>query len=87
MLGKEAEAARPGYRRTGLVVARPLVTVKAVLRAGIDMDLDLGPLGFNGFDIAERNARVLFAEMQLGRHFRLVVGEANDGAPVLADRR
>src|SRR5258707_2242297 len=87
MLGKEREAAWPGDIGAGLVIARPLIAVEALLRAGIDMDLDIGPLGANRLDVAERDAGVLFAEMQLGRHFRLVVGEANNGATVIANRR
>jgi len=50
------------------------------------VDLDLGPLGLDGVDVGEGNAGVLFAEMQLRRHLRLVVGEADDGAAVIADR-
>src|ERR1700682_5068369 len=86
MLREEAEAARPGDIGTGLVVARPLVAMKTVLRSRIDVDLDLGPLCADGLDIGERNARILFAEMQLRRHLRFVVGETNDGAAVIADR-
>src|SRR3978361_1457453 len=86
MLGKEVEAAGPGDVGAGLVVACPLVAMKAVLRAGIDKDFDVGPLGLDGLDIGQRNAGVLFAEMQLCRHFRLVVGEANHRAAVIADR-
>src|SRR5665213_4050890 len=74
MPGKEREAARPGDIGAGLVVTRPFVAVEAVLRAGIDMDLDLGPLGADGVDIAEWNAGVLFAELKQGRHVRIVVG-------------
>src|ERR1700689_120815 len=55
MLGKERHAAGPGDIRAGLVVAGPLVAVKAVLRARIDVDLDLRPLGANGLDIGQRN--------------------------------
>jgi len=87
MLGKEREAAGPGDIGAGLVIARPFIAVKAVLRAGIDMDLDLGPLGFDSLNVAERDACVLFPEMKLGRHLWLIVGEANDGAAVIADRR
>src|ERR1700732_5302350 len=87
MLGKEAEAARPGDVGAGLVVTRPLIAVEAVLGARIDVDLDVGPLGADGFDIAERNPRVLFAEMQLRWHFRFVAGEANKAPAVIADRR
>src|ERR1700739_1649667 len=87
MLCQEIEAARPGDIRTGLVVAWPFVAVEAVLRTRIDVNLDFRPLGAECLDIAERNAGVLFSEMQLGRHFRLVVGETNDGAAVIADRR
>src|SRR3954454_12456364 len=65
MLREKPEAARPGDIGAGLVVARALVTVKAVLRAGINIDLDLRPLGLDGPDIGLRNARILFAEMQL----------------------
>src|ERR1700726_3185956 len=86
MLRQEAEAARPGDIRTGLVVAWPFVAMEAMLRARIDVDLDIGPLGADGLDIAERYARVLFAEVQLRRHVRFVVGETNDGAAVIADR-
>src|ERR1700738_3535713 len=86
MLGEEAEAARPGDVSAGLVVARPLIAVESVLGARIDVDIDVGPLGSDGLDVAERNACVLFAEMKLGRHVRLVVGEADDGAAVIADR-
>jgi len=64
----------------------PRPVVKAVLRTRIDVNVDLGPLGLDGLDIGQRNARVLFAEMQLRRYLRLVVGEANDGATVIADR-
>ena len=67
MFGKEVEAARPGDIGTGLVVARPFVAVKAMLRAGVDVDLDIGPLGLDDLDIGQRNARILFAEMQLRR--------------------
>src|SRR3954471_5123893 len=87
MLGKKRQAARPGDVGAGLVVARTLVTVKAVLGAGIDENLDLGPLGLDGLDIGQGNAGILFAEMQLRRHLRLVVGKAHDGAAVIADRR
>src|ERR1700736_4029035 len=86
MLRQEAEATRPGDIRARLVVACPFVAVKAVLRARIDVYLDIGPLGADGLDIAQRDACILLAEMQLGRRLRLVVGEPNDGAPVIADR-
>src|ERR1700716_3976911 len=87
MLREKRHAARPGDVGAGLVVTRPLVAVEAVLRVRIDMDLDVGPLGPDSLDIAERNPCVLFAEMKLGRHLRLVVGKANDGTAVIADRR
>ena len=86
MLREKRQAARPGDVGAGLVVACALVAVKAVLRAGIDVDFDLGPLGLDGLDIGQRNARILFAEMQLRRHLRFVVGKADDGAAVIADR-
>src|ERR1700733_15328908 len=85
MLRQEIKAARPGDIRTGLVVAWPLVAVEAVLGARIDVDLDFGPLGADGLDIAERNAGVLFAEMQLGRHFRLFVGGTNEGGALITE--
>ena len=87
MPGKEREAAGPGDIGAALVITRPFIAVKAVLRAGTDVDLDLGPLGPDSLDVAQRDACVLFPEMKLGRHVRLVVGEANDGAAVIADRR
>src|ERR1700712_8761 len=86
MPGEEGEAARPGNVGAGLVVTCALIAVEAVLGARIDMDLDLRPLGLNGLDVAERNAGVFFAEMELGRHCRLVVGKAQDSAAVIADR-
>src|SRR3954462_14426070 len=86
MLGEKRQPPRPGDISAGLVVARPLVAMKAVLRAGIDEDLDVWPLGLDGFDIGQGNAGVLFAEMQLRRDFRLVIGEADDSAAVIADR-
>src|ERR1700676_2807957 len=81
MFRQKPEATRPGDIRACLVVACPFVAVKAVLRARIDVDLDIGPLGADALDIAQRDACILLAEMQLGRHLQLVVGEANDGAP------
>src|ERR1700730_6969878 len=87
MLGEEAEAARQGDVCAGLVVTRPLIAVESMLGARIDVGLDIRPLGPDGLDVAERNACVLFTEMKLGRHFRLVVCEADDGAAVIADRR
>src|SRR6266567_9143180 len=86
MLRKKREAARPGDIRTGLVVACAFVAMKAVLRAGIDVNLDIGPLDLDGFDIGQRNAGILFAEMQLRRHLWFVIREADDGAAVIADR-
>jgi hypothetical protein len=63
MLGEQRHAAWPGEVGACLVVTRPFIAVEAVLRAGIDMDLDLGTFGPDGLDIAERNACVLLAEM------------------------
>ena len=85
MLRKELQAARPGDIRARLVVARPFVAVETVLRAGIDEDLDIRPLGLDGLDIGQWNAGILLAEMQLRRDLWLVVGEADDGAAVIAD--
>ena len=86
MLGKEVEAARPGEISAVLVVAWPLVATKTMLRTRINIDIDVGPFGLDGIDVAERNAVVLFAEMKLGRHCGLVVGETNHSAAVIADR-
>src|SRR5439155_4147354 len=86
MLREKRQAARPGDVGAGLVVAGAFVAVKTVLRAGIDVNLDLGPLGLDSLDVGQRNACILFAEMQLRRHFWLVVGKADDGAAVIADR-
>src|SRR5271169_1221208 len=87
MFGEEIETARPGDIRARSVVTCPFVAVKAVLRAGINVDFYFRPLGADGLHIAKRNAGILAAEMQLGRHFRLVVGKANDRAAVITDRR
>src|SRR4051812_35390911 len=86
MLCKKPEAARPGGVGAGLVVAGALVAVKAVLRAGINENLDLRPLGLDGLDVGQGNAGILFAKVQLRRHLWLVVGKANDDAAVVADR-
>jgi len=64
MLGEKFQAARPGDVGTGLVVACALVTMEAMLRAGIDVDLDFGPLRLDRLDISQGNARVLLTEMQ-----------------------
>src|ERR1700689_2074368 len=85
MPGQEVEAALFGDAGTRRVVTRPFIAVEAVLRAGIDVNLDVGPLGANGIAVAERNARVLFTEMKLGRYLRRVVGEADDGTAIIAD--
>ena len=87
MPGKEAEAARPSDLGAGFVVARPFIAVESVLRARIDVDFHLGPLGSDDLYIAERNASIFLAEMKLGRHFGLVVREAHDGAAVITDCR
>src|ERR1700726_4080431 len=73
MPGKEVEAARPGDIRTGLVVAWPFVAMEAMLRARIDVDLDIGPLGGDGLDIAAWSARRLFGVGdELARHCNLI---------------
>src|SRR5947208_10764332 len=69
MPGKEAEAARPSDLGAGFVVARPFIAVESVLRARIEMDFHLGPLGSDDLYITERNAGIFLAEMKLGRHF------------------
>src|ERR1700747_278698 len=85
MPGEESKAARPGNIGAGLVVTCPFVAVKAVLRAGIEVDLHIAPLGANDLDVAERDTRILVAEVKLGRHFRPVVGETGDCATIIAD--
>src|SRR5258706_11442009 len=65
MLGKKAEAARPVDICAGLVVTRPLIAMGAVLRARIDVHLDVRHLGADGLGIAYRYDGVLFAVMQL----------------------
>jgi hypothetical protein len=86
MFGEESHAARPGDIGTGLVVACPFVAVKAVLRAGIDVNFDVRPLGADGLDVGKRDACVFIAKVKLGRYFRPVIGEADDRATVVADR-
>src|ERR1700742_1665243 len=53
MLTKKFHAARPCDVCAGLVVARPLVAMEAVLRAGIDENLDLRPLDLDDLDIGQ----------------------------------
>src|ERR1700722_5668949 len=86
MLRQEIKAARPCNIRTGLVVAWPFVTVEAVLRPRIDVDLDFRPLGADGPDPAERNAGFLFAEVHRRRPFGFVVGKTNEAPAIIADR-
>src|SRR5438552_14997363 len=64
MLRKKSEAARPGDVGARLVVAGALVAMKTVLRAGIDENFHLRPLGLDGLDVGERNAGILFAKVQ-----------------------
>src|SRR3954453_16074610 len=87
MLGKKFQAARPGGIGAGLVVAGALVTMETVLRARIDKNLDLRPLGLDGFDVAQGNASNLFAEVQFGRTFWFVGGKADDYPAVVANCR
>jgi hypothetical protein len=87
MLGEKAETARPGDVGAGLVVTCARIAVETVLCVRIEVDLDVRSLGADGLDVAERNAGILFTEMKLGRHLRLVIGEADNGAAVIADRR
>ena len=87
MRRKEVEAALLGDACAGFVVTCPLIAAEAVLRTWIGVDLDVGSFGADDVNVAERTAYVFFTEMKLGRHLRLVVGKANDGAAVIADRR
>ncbi len=87
MLGKERQAPRPGDIGAGLVIAGALVAMEAMLRAGIDEDLDFRTLRLDGLDVGLGNAGLFFAEVQLRRHLRLVVGKADDGAAIVADGR
>jgi hypothetical protein len=86
MRPEERQAALPGEIRTRLVVAGALVAAETVLRAGINEYLNIRPFRLDGLDIGQRNAGVLLAEVQLGRHGGLVVGEAHHSAAVVADR-
>jgi hypothetical protein len=52
MLPEKFDAARPRDVGAGLVVAGALFAIEAVLGAGIDVDLDLWPLGPDDLDIA-----------------------------------
>jgi len=85
MPGKEVEATLFSDAGTRRVVTRPFIAVETVLRTGIDVDFDVGPLGTNGSDVAEWNARVLFTEMKLGRHLRHIAGEADDRFGLMPD--
>src|ERR1700738_1539167 len=86
MHGEERKAALPRDVRVNLVIARALVAAEAVLRARVNENLDVGAVGANSLDVGERNADILLAEMQLRRHFRLVIGKTNDGAAIIAAR-
>ena len=77
MPGKEVEAPLFGDAGTRRIVTRPLIAIETVLRIGIDVDFDVGPKAANDIDVAERNARVPFTEMQLGRDLRRIAGEAH----------
>src|SRR4051812_38734804 len=85
MLREEREAALPCDVRAGLVVAGALIAIKAVFGPVIDEDLHVRPLGADGLDVRQRNAVILFTEMQLRRYGRLVVGKAHHGAAVIAN--
>ena len=85
MLGEECRGPLPCGRGAPCCSCRARRS-EAVARALIGEDLDLRPLRFHGLDIAHRDARVVLAEMQLHRHFRLEVGVLGDGAAVISDR-
>jgi len=73
------------YRRW-LVVTCALLAIEAVLRP--DRYGSRRRAAWRGWsDVGQRNARILFAEMQLRRHFGLSSAKANDGAAIIADRR
>lgn len=63
MFGKKSQATRPRDFGALFVVACSFVAVKSVLRARIDVNFELGPLGPDHVDVAERNAGVLVAEV------------------------
>jgi hypothetical protein len=50
VLPKKFKAARPGDVGAHLVVACPFIAMETVLRAGIDENLDVGPLGLDRLD-------------------------------------
>lgn len=62
-----------------------LVAMKTVLGARIDVNLDIGPLGLD-VSTSLKVSGVLFAEIQLLRHLRRLVGRAHDGAAAIAYR-
>src|SRR4051794_12093289 len=85
MPGEECQRALAGQIGAWLVITGALVTAKAVLRAGINMDLNLRPLRLDGFNIGQGNACILLAEMKERRHRRLVAREANNSAAIIAN--
>src|SRR6476646_7902572 len=73
MLLQEGERALPGELCRRFVIAAALVTEEAVLRVRIDEDLAIAAAFlFDHLDVAHRDRGVLFAEMQLRRHLRLL---------------
>src|SRR5438105_3152935 len=86
MLPQEFHRTRP--RRLGclFVIARALIAMKSMAGIGIRVDFGLRSFFPDGLDVAHRNALVLLAEMHLDRHFRLLVSEFRDLAPVIGNR-
>src|SRR6185437_10078414 len=86
MLLQKSERPLPGGFCRRLVVAAALVAKKAVPCARIHKDLAIAAaLLFDQLDVGHRDRSVLFAEMQLRRHLRLLVDILGDLAAVITD--
>src|SRR5262249_46390489 len=86
VLLEELQAAAPRERGTRLMIARPLIAVKAV--TGIRMNVDLAIWSFllDDLYICHRNTLVLLAEMHLRWTARFFVSERSNPATVITDR-
>src|SRR4051812_41335317 len=61
--------------------------MEAVAALRIDVDLAVtAALLLDDLDVGHRDALIFLAEVQLHRAFRLLVGEGDDAAAVIADR-
>src|SRR5215207_7340736 len=87
MLGEERGGALPGNVAAILVEAAALVAMEAMAGVLVHVDIDVRTLLLDRLDIGHRDAGILLAEMQLHRALRLLVGEGDDAAAVITDRR